>query len=443
MFFVEGRGLIENTGLPQLLRCFLLPESQIGSHKWWKDIRSIGAPFIKVQNAQTSVVLFIWQDPQGTEDKSSTASVLLDVNSITDHHSWTPASMHRVKGTDVWYGQLEIGVEWRGSYSFIPIEKNQLPEVVRLLSDNSRMAQRNWWMGVAKNQTFDPLNKRPAVSSGWGVSSVLHLPHAPLELGWDEWEKGLLNDVSEARIQTLMWQSYVLDNQRDCWLFSTTMDDAPLVILLDGQKWNAASGTLSVLQYLTDTGKIAPAHYLLIPSIDSKTRWHELGCYRPFWESLIDGLLPIVESKLAASNRSISEYLVAGQSLGGLSSLYAGVTFPDVFSKVISLSGSFWWPDKDRMIDPDKVIASKPIPANSLAEQILNDLVSVSHLKVYQSVGTGEGDMCVYNEQTCQAIRGKGGRVQYEVFCGGHDWLSWRSGLIKGLLFLIPADMAD
>lgn len=440
--FLEEFELTVSTALPQLLCRFLLPETQIGSSQWWKEVYAIGAPFIEVKNAQTNVVLFIWQDPHGTEEKSPTASVLLDVNSITDHHSWTPASMQRVKGTDVWFGQLEVESRWRGSYSFIPIGINQLPETVRLLGDNTLMTQRNWWMDVAKNQTFDPLNKRPVVSSGWGVSSVLHLPNAPLELGWNEWENRLLNDVSEERIQTLAWQSYVLDNKRDCWFFSTAMDDAPLVILLDGQKWNAASGTLSVLQHLTDTGKIAPAHYLLIPSIDGKTRWQELGCYRPFWESVIDDLLPIVESKLAVSNRTVSEYLVAGQSLGGLSSLYAGVTFPDVFSKVISLSGSFWWPDKDRMVDPDNTIASKPIPANSLAEQILNDQVSVSHLDVYQSVGTGEKDMCVYNEQTCQAIKGKGGCVRYEVFSGGHDWLSWRSGLIKGLLFLIPAAMA-
>ncbi len=441
--FVEEIELIESTGLPQLLCSFLLPESQIGSSKWWKDVHAIGAPFIKVKNPQTSVVLFIWQDPHGTDEKSSIASVLLDVNSITDHHSWEPVCLHRISGTDVWFGQLTVDSKWRGSYSFIPIEENQLPDLVLQAGDGSREAQRAWWMSVAGNQIPDPLNPLPVLSSGWGISSPLHLPKAATELGWQEWDRGELNAISASRVNSIDWSSKELGNQRTAWLFSTATSDAPLVILLDGQKWGAPSGTLSVLQYLTDTSKIAPAHYLLVPSIDGLTRWKELSCHHPFWQSLLDELLPIVTSILAKDDCSATDFLVAGQSLGGLSALYAGITFPDVFSKVISLSGSFWWPDKDRMVDPDNVIASKPIPADSLAEQILNDRVSVSHLKVYQSVGTGEEDMCVYNEQTRQAIKGKGGCVRYEVFCGGHDWLSWRSGLIKGLLFLIPADMAD
>ena len=418
-------------------------DENIGCSEWWRDICDSGTPLIAAPKDGYCQVLFLWRDPQGNETESMTQTVLLDVNSITDHHSWTPVCLERLNGTNLWFAQLTINSHWRGSYSFIPIEKEKLPDVVRASGDGSVQAQRNWWLDVAKNQTVDPLNNLPTLQSGWGRSSPLHLPDAPLEEGWKEWELGGLDLIQGNQILTWTWESLDLGNQRECWLFSTAIGEAPLIILLDGQRWGAGSGTLSVLQHLTDIGRILPAHYLMISSIDGETRWQELGCYRPFWESVIGSLLPIVELKLAASNSFVSEYLVAGQSLGGLSSLYAGVTFADVFSKVISLSGSFWWPDKDRMIDPNNVFASKSIPDNSLAEQILNDQLSVSHLKVYQSVGSGEEDMCVYNEQTYDAIKEKGGCVQYEVFCGGHDWLSWRSGLIKGLLFLIPASVAD
>ncbi|WP_418138945.1 alpha/beta hydrolase-fold protein [Marinomonas sp. RS-M-Aa-14] len=110
------------------------------------------------------------------------------------------------------------------------------------------------------------------------------------------------------------------------------------------------------------------------------------------------------------------------------------------FSKVISLSGSFWWPNKALMLDA-AAVPFNPVPANSITEQILQDKVDVSHLKIYQNVGSGERGMCHLNNATYQAIHQKGGNVKFELVHGGHDWLSWRSGLIKGLLFLMPAPL--
>jgi len=427
------------SGLQGLLKDSALSHYPAGTKAWWEDVRTTGLPLITTQDDQTCRVVFIWQDSQGNERESIIASVLLNVNALTDNHSWTPNCLQRVRGTDVWMAQLNVDSSWRGSYSFIPLAKHQLPEIVRNASDGSRVAQRNWWIDVARNQTFDPLNKFPVLQSGWGVSSPLHLPNAPRELGWKEWELGHVEAVTADQMQTIHWESLGLGNQRECWLFSTAHGAAPLVILLDGQQWGVASGALSVLRYLTDAAKIAPAHYLLISSIDGNTRWKELSCYRPFWSAVIDDLLPKVQSELSKENKDINEFLVVGQSLGGLSALYAGVTFPEYFPKVISLSGSFWWPDTGFIMDPDASTALDFVPENSLAEQIAQEQVSVSHLKIYQNVGAGEKDMCRYNDATYQALTKKGANVHFELFCGGHDWLSWRSGLVNGLLHLIPA----
>ena len=197
------------------------------------------------------------------------------------------------------------------------------------------------------------MNRGPSIASSWGLNSPLHLPNAPHELGWYEWDQGELANLPIAENINVTWFAEELNNQRLCTLFSVAVGDAPLVVLLDGEKWGAESGALSVLQYLTNINKIAPAHYLLIPSIDSKTRWQELSCHQPFWQSIIEQLLPQVADKLLQSNKSISDYIIAGQSLGGLSAVYAGIYFPTYFSNAISLSGSFWWPEIERMQDPD------------------------------------------------------------------------------------------
>lgn len=436
--------MIHESDFQSLLNLFELPDDQIGGDAWWKVIYVIGTPFVKQQYEQNSQVLFIWQDPMGNETKSSTASVLLDVNSVTNHHSWTPTKLNRVPKKDVWFGLLDVDSKWRGSYAFIPIKAEQLPEIAKEKGDGSRESQRAWLISILGNKIPDTLNTLPSHFSGWGMSSALHLAKADVELGWQEWDTGELESLSGDQVHPITWSSTVLENQRDCSVFSTANFDAPLVILLDGQKWDTDSGTLSVLKYLTDTHKIAPAHYLLLPSIDGKTRAKELSCDPLFWKAVVDDLLPKVQIQLLQCGCVISDYLVAGQSLGGLSALYAGIHFPHYFSKVITLSGSFWWPEADRMRDPDSFkvtdgsVSYNP-PQNSLADQIMRDCVHVMNLQVYQTVGLGEKNMCLYNDMTYQALRQKGASVDYEQVSGGHDWLSWRSGLVNGLLKLIPA----
>lgn len=412
---------------------------EMGSKVWWEAIRSVGTPLIQTLDEDNCLVVFIWQDPQGNEKTSSTASVILDVNSLTNHHSWEPICLSRLAGTDAWFGQLTVNSQWRGSYSFIPITAGQRPRIAQQKEDSSQ-AQRAWWVDVVQNQTHDELNPLPALLSGWGMSSPLHLANAPEEKGWKEWDQGRLPLLSVDQIQPIHWLSSRLNNHRDCSLFSTATGKAPLVILLDGQKWGAPSGALSVLQYLTEQQLIAPAHYLLMPSIDGQTRWQELSCSALFWQAFLNELRPIVRHALSASDSDVSEMIVAGQSLGGLSALYAGLMFPDHFSKVISLSGSFWWPEENRVNGsaPEQSLESR-LPKGGLAEQVVEGQLSVQHLNTFMTVGSGEEDMCLYNQMMYEAIKGKDGKVHFETVQGGHDWLSWRSGLVNGLLHLMPA----
>lgn len=417
---------------------FLRGGEGVGTDHWWERLKTEGSPFLKTQDR----VQFLWRDPQGDEHSSDTVCVILDVNSITDHHTWTPKCLQRVAGTDVWFAELDINPQWRGSYSFIPLKAHQLPEVVKQQGDDSVQAQRDWWVSVAAQQIFDPLNSLPVLRSGWGVSSALHMPNAPKEVGWEAWDKGDLPRVSRDAIKTFHWVSESLINHRDCQLFSTAKGKAPLVILLDGQKWGAGSGCLSVLDFLTDQKQLPPAHYLLVPSIDSKTRWQELSCYRPFWDAIHSELLPDVAQYLNHTACSTSEYLVAGQSLGGLSSLYAGLTFPKRYRKVISLSGSYWWPEVNRMHAShlEEALSNSP-PKGGLAERLESKTLDAAHLSVYQTVGSGEADMCFYNDQMLNALNNSGADVCYHVFCGGHDWLSWRSGLVEGLRYLLSNEV--
>jgi len=436
-----------NNALPldSLLTYFDLSKNAIGSSQWWSNLAECEAPFIKVQHNGTCRVFFIWQDPEGDKYSSTTSSVILNVNGLTNHNTWQPNCLNRYNDSALWFACLDINDKWRGSYSFIPIQANQSPQLVKQ-DDESREAQRCWWLKVVKQQVQDPLNNGPAIVSAWGLSSPLHLPNAPRELGWHEWDQGKLANMPIAEHINFTWFAQQLDNQRQCTVFSTATGKAPLVILLDGEKWGADSGMLSVLQYLTNINKLTPAHYLLIPSIDSKTRWQELSCSELFWQAVTEQLLPQVTDRLLQSEKSITEVIVAGQSLGGLSALYAGIHFPTYFTKVISLSGSFWWPEIERMQDPDAYKLehpewSKKLPKNSLADRVSNNEVSVAGLHIYQTVGNAETQLSVYNDLHYEIFKQHGANITYEKVDGGHDWLSWRSSLINGLISLLPSQV--
>jgi len=436
-----------NNALPldSLLTYFNLSNKGIGSSRWWNNLAKSESPFIKVQQDGFCRVLFIWQDPEGGRHSSTTRSVILNVSGLTNHNTWQPSCLSQYNDSDLWFACMDINDKWRGSYSFIPINDNQLPQLVKQ-DDESRKAQRRWWLKVVKQQVLDSLNRAPSVASGWGLNSPLHLPNAPRELGWQEWDQGKLANLPIAANVNITWFADQLDNQRQCTVFSTATGEAPLVILLDGEKWGADSGMLSVLQYLTNINKIVPAHYLLIPSIDSKTRWQELSCSELFWQAVTEQLLPQVADRLLQSKKSISEFIVAGQSLGGLSAVYAGIHFPTYFTKVISLSGSFWWPEIERMQDPDAYKSAHPewnkiVPKNSLADRVSNNEVSVAGLHIYQTVGNAETQLSVYNDLHYEIFKQHGANITYEKVDGGHDWLSWRSSLINGLISLLPSQV--
>lgn len=426
----------KNSSIIERLKEFALPTEQVAKESWWQAVSQIAAPYFRNLDQEETEVLFLWRDKEGDESSSSTAMVILDINCLTDHHSWHPTCLERVSGTELWFAVVTVNNRWRASYAFIPVTESLLPEVA-YQQDSSKTAQRQWWMQVAPNQIADPLNPLPNFQAGWGQSSPLHMPEATVQLGWSDWDNNQLQAVSAQQLTNLTWSSKLLNKQRICTLFAGQLDESmqakPLVILLDGQKWGSESGTLSVLTALTAQQIIAPANYLLIPIFDSQTRYQELSCSLLFWQAVIDELLPLCHQYIG---EEVTEYLLAGQSLGGLSCLFAALEHPTLFSKVISLSGSFWWPEESRVRDKQKSAPSEAAEGG-IAQKVSEGIYSAQHLQLYQTVGYGEQDMILDNDLTSAAIKQSGGQVSYHKVYGGHDWLSWRGELINGLKHLL------
>ncbi len=187
-------------------------------------------------------------------------------------------------------------------------------------------------------------------------------------------------------------------------------------------QWNY--GADGVLDNETAAGRLPASVYVLIDIIDQPHRAQELPCNQDFWQALQTELLPQV-ALLQPFTEKASRTVVAGQSFGGLASLYAGLHWPQRFGCVLSQSGSFWWPDVDNL----KVLTAGTAKCRGwLTEQVYQGLGAGHPLDIFMEAGRRENVIYQVNEAMSEALRQAGHRLHYRIYAGGHDALCWRGG---------------
>lgn len=403
-----------------------------------------GLPWVEPSQKGFCKVTFFWRDPQGNETTSACQHVWININCITDHHqALPPQSLQRLAGTDIWYWQTELRADWRGSYSFIPrtevaAEFPPDPDAFKAMH-----AARDWWRGMFGYATHDSLNRNhswPGAKSH--ALSGLHLPDAPAQPAWERFDQqGAVAPEPPARLQVYQWKSARLENERNVWIYTTGESDdpagRPLAILLDGQFWAQQMPVWQPLMQLTQEGKLPQAVYVLIDVIDTAHRSRELTCNPDFWRAVQEELLPAVAA-LAPHSDNAENTVVAGQSFGGLSALYAGLHWPQRFGCVLSQSGSFWWPRRDMQLHREV-----PQDAGWLLKQVEGGLGKTHPLNIFMEAGRHEGLIHHVNDQMADALQATTHHLSYRVVEGGHDALCWRGGLVDGLQSLWHAKVSQ
>ena len=388
-----------------------------GSEAWWQSKNGPEWERLK-ENCR---VTFWWRDPAGTQKTSSVKRVWLYVTGVTDHHqNARPQSLERIPDTDVWQWQGEFSPEWRGSYCFIPsVNENDFASVVFEGEQPERTALREGWRKLLPHAVSDPLNPQSWRGGRGHAVSALEMPEAPVQPGWNH------PDTPYKKPVCIEWHSARLKNRRRVWIFTTGDEspERPLAVLLDGQFWAESMPVWPALASLTLEGKLPPAVYVLIDVIDTAHRSRELPCNPDFWLAVQDELLPQVKSMAPFSDRA-DHTVVAGQSFGGLSSLYAGLNWPQRFGCVLSQSGSYWWPHRGGR------------QTGEILEQLQRGELNPQGLRIVLEAGIREPIIFHANQALLTQLQ----RMQQPVFWrqvdGGHDALCWRGGLTAGLMAL-------
>ncbi|EOG8149499.1 enterochelin esterase [Citrobacter werkmanii] len=389
-----------------------------GSEAWWQSKK--GPEWEREENGNYRVT-FWWRDPQGTEKESAIRRVWVYITGVTDHHqNVPPQSMQRINGTNVWCWSVSLSANWRGSYCFIPTARDDIFAALAADETPGRNVLREGWRQLLPQAIADPLNPQSWRGGRGHAVSALEMPNAPVQPGWDQ------PAAPDCPAVCLQWHSARLCNTRRVWIFTTGDDQPearPLAILLDGQFWAQSMPVWPALASLTHRGDLPPAVYLLIDAIDTSHRSRELPCNADFWLAVQQELLPLVKATTAFSDDP-QRTVVAGQSFGGLSALYAGLNWPARFGCVLSQSGSFWWPHRGSHQD------------GAIVEQLKSGKVSVQGLRIVLEAGIREPIIFRANQALYAQLPSAPQSIFWRQVDGGHDALCWRGGLMQGLMTL-------
>lgn len=404
-----------------------------GTPGWWSRIEAIGTPLVERIDAARMHVTFLFRDPGTRADR-----IYADVNGVTDHHSPEPQSLRQIEGTDVWFWQIELPSDWRGSYAFIPVTAADAPPRSDGDEEARKQRHREWWSRIAGNARPDPLNRGRVHLSGWGgKASSLHLPDALDQSSWRAVDR---LDNEPRPPQCFDWHSARQSKRRIVWHHRTgdasavPINGLPLVLLLDGRNWVERMPVMPVLDEETAAGRLPPAFYLFVDAIDGFHRQEDLAPNPLFWSAIREELMPLAH-EIAPISLDSADHVVAGQSFGGLAALYAVLARPDEWGGAIAQSPSLWWPHEFL----PRTQVRRPGADGELTRNLRSGAYPSGARRVFMEVGTREGVMIDVARTMRDALQVAGHEHIYREYEGGHDALCWRGGLIDGLHWLLAA----
>lgn len=371
--------------------------------RFWSEVSRVGTPLLEgIPNSDTEVfATFVWR---ATYD---TSNVLLQ---------WPAAGryyMTQIPNTSVWYQTLRIRKASRFPY---------------FLSPNDIPAER----GITIQP--DPLNPRSVYG---GAASLLELEGAP-DMGWFD-----RTPPRTGRLEQKTFASKLLTGEQQVWVYTPAgyKDGSvahPLLILFNGMSYAQREqpegvDAITIVENLAAVGRIRAPVMCFV----GQPSTNELRSNDVFAEAVATELVPWLRSSYAVSPEA-ADTVVGGSSAGGVWGAYIGLTFPEVFGKVLSQSGAF---RQDLGEGPNTLsaIAIRAAPSAvrsyldvGLYDQMPGATGPLDALALDESNTTG-------NRHFRDVLRAKGFEVIYRETGGGHDLIHWRGALPEALVALLPA----
>lgn len=274
----------------------------------------------------------------------------------------------------------------------------------------------------------------PASETFYGMSRQA----SGIEIPYKEGGFYALKDVPHGDIRIKKYFSKASNSWREMYVYTPPGYDKatekyPVLYLLHGggedqRGWATQGRTDLILDNLIAEQKAKP---MVIVMLDGNFYGNGGGIagfgepqLKAFENELLNGAIPFVENNFKVETDAKNRAL-AGLSMGGLQTLYAGIKNTNKFS-YLGVFSSGWWANNTKLSDPQY-------------EFMKNNTSTInSNLKEFWISMGGKEDIAHAN---CQIMLKKfddmGIKYQYSEYAGGHTWPVWRHDifLFSQLLF--------
>ncbi len=398
---VNPQGEMLSPTLKRLAQALVMNDTT-AEHKFWQQVEKTGTPLIEPNSDGSAILSFLWK---GEVDNVRVFGAPYDGH----------ANLSRIPNSQVWYKSYAIPDGSRFSYSLAP-------NIPQLAEDDWREQRR----AVLATAAADPLNRRPTFGDDprFGASSTVEYGNVPS----DKYTLDLGHPQGRVTHHTV--QSRVLGNERKVSVYLPnerySLDrSAPLLVVFDGQQYLDKVPTPTILDNLIAAGKIPAMRAIFVNHPQQSLRGIELPPNPDFAQFMATELMTWARNTLSIEPVA-KETILTGSSYGGLASMYIAHQHPDVFGKVLSQSGSFWWgPDKESPEWLTRQIEKAPTKPLDI---YLNAGVFEVLPKNYNIIST--------NRTLAKVLTNKNYMVKFEELASGHDYYNWRVTIADGLIHL-------
>jgi len=252
----------------------------------------------------------------------------------------------------------------------------------------------------------DPMNPNKLDNGVGSENSVVTMP----EYKPTSWDKG-----GDVFLDTTDFKSEVFNGVRlvQTYVPGECVKNACAVLYFqDGSDYIKRAKAVQVQQNLVKANKVKP---FIMVFINPKDRAKEYWASDNYAKFLATEVVPAIDAKYKTI-KTRDGRAVLGASLGGVTSVWVGLKYPEVFSRIGGQSSSFWV-DNERVVgELSKLDADK------------------TKFKFYFDDGVFEG--VDDSRRVNVMLRGKGFDVTYVEAETGHNWISWRDRLADAFIAL-------
>lgn len=188
----------------------------------------------------------------------------------------------------------------------------------------------------------------------------------------------------------------------------------PLLVVYDGCDFYRRARLAAIVDNLIAESRIAPIALAMIQN-GGTARMVEYACSDATLSFLQSVVLPAAHRQLTLV-KDEGAFGIMGASMGGLMSMYTAYRLPQLFGKVLSLSGAFVVNQREQVVF-DLVANGTPRPI-----QVWLDVGQFDYVHLLQS-----------NHRMRALLEKRGYPVTYREYPAGHSYPAWRDEVWRGL----------